>query len=125
MSYEISLSGNGTYVHVRVTEPMTRDLARRIALEANAHSSVHAVKRFLYDMRGAPNVETVFSNYQYANEDMASLQLERSARCAILVRPDDHSHDFVETAIRNAGYQVRLFTVEAEAIAWLAEPGTP
>jgi hypothetical protein len=53
---------------------------------------------------------------------MGELNLDRAARVAILVRPDDISHNFVETVSRNAGYNVRVFRERKAAIDWLENP---
>jgi len=45
--------------------------------------------------------------------------LSTSARVALLVAPEDHSHDFVELVVRNAGYNVRLFRNEGQAKSWI------
>jgi hypothetical protein len=42
---------------------------------------------------------------------------------AILVRPDDRSHDFAETAMKNAGLSVALFRDRERAIAYLRSSG--
>jgi len=47
------------------------------------------------------------------------LDLQKNARSAILTSRDDRSHDMVETFMRNAGYNVRIFTDESAAVAWL------
>jgi hypothetical protein len=39
----------------------------------------------------------------------------------MLTSPNDKSHDFIETVLRNAGYDVKLFVNESEAITWLEE----
>jgi hypothetical protein len=36
--------------------------------------------------------------------------IDKYARIATLVNPDDHSHDFIETVARNAGLNVKIFT---------------
>jgi len=119
MGYTISISEDGKYLWVQVNEPMTRKLAGRIGQEMNAAGARYGLRSYLYDVRNAPNIESPTANYFFAHEDMSSLQLDKSVRSAILASPDDHSHDFAETVLLNAGYIVRLFRDEAAAIAWL------
>jgi recombination DNA repair RAD52 pathway protein len=121
MSYQVEIAKNGRYLICRVSRPVTTDLARQFSMAMDQVSRAHNIKRFLVDVRGAPNVATVFQNYEYANKDMGSLDLQRDVRSAILVDCDDHSHDFVETVTQNAGYVVRVFDDESAAIAWLEE----
>ena len=121
MSFKIALSENGTHLRVRVDEPMSRTLATEIAEALTKLAEKHGVKNYLYDVRNAPNVESVIDNYTFAYEDMSKMEIDREANVAILIREDDTSHDFVETALRNAGYNVRTFDDEAAALAWLGQ----
>jgi hypothetical protein len=99
MSYTISISEDGKYLRVQVNEPMTRKLAVQIGLEMNATGAEYGLKCYLYDMREAPNVELPSVNYFLAHKDMPTLQLDKSVRSAILVSPEDHSHDFGDCSI--------------------------
>lgn len=119
MSYEIRMSENGRYIICRVTQSITVELAREFTIALDQLSRSQRIKRFLVDVRGAPNVASVFQNFDFANKDMADLGLQRDVRSAILVGANDHSHDFVETVTQNAGYGVLVFDDEAAAIAWL------
>lgn len=121
MSYEISISATRTYLLVRVTKPMTRSLARQIALDMKAQSTKHNLKAYLYDVRDSRNCEGIGSNYEFVYRDMADMGFGRDVRAAILAQADDQTHDFIETLCRNAGYDVRLFREGAPAIAWLEE----
>ncbi|NCU00181.1 hypothetical protein [Candidatus Macondimonas diazotrophica] len=91
-----------------------------VALDAARRA--HGIKRFLVDVRNAPNLANTVQNYHFANADMTALDLQRDVRSAMLVALWDHRHDFVETFTQNAGYGVRLFRDEATAIAWLEAP---
>jgi hypothetical protein len=119
MSYSVSLSPDGKYLICRVSGEVTVEIARefRSALLDMSHAT--NVKLFLTDARGAPNKSSVLDNYCYAYSDLKEIDFPRASRSAILVDPADRSHDFVETATRNAGYSVRVFQDEAAAITWL------
>lgn len=119
MAYTISIPARKTYIRIQVTDVITVELARHFSQEARQWGIDHNLSRFLFDMRTVPNVETTLTNYLVAYEDMAQLKLSRVARSAILVSPDDQSHYIVETVTRNAGYNVRLFSDETAAVAWL------
>ena len=121
MDYEISLASTGKYIVCRVIGPMTVDIARQFAKDMDQLSRERNIKRFLTDVRNAPNVSDVFQNYTFANKDMADLNLQRDVRAAVLVDPNDKSHDFIETVTQNAGYVVRVFDDENAAILWLDE----
>ena len=121
MDYNISVSENEKYILVKVNQPMTINLGRRCGLDATKLGERNNINCYLFDLRGAPNIENVLPNYQFAYEDMDNLGFPRNARSALLTDPDDKSHDFMETLFRNAGFNVRLFSNEHSAIAWLVE----
>lgn len=70
MSYEITISGSGKYLRVRIVGEMTRKLAQQIAVDATGRSIEHGVERFLYDVRDAPNVETILSSLAERHEPL-------------------------------------------------------
>lgn len=121
MKYDISLAPSGKYVICRVYEPVTTETALEFGKAAAAASKLHNVCCQLYDVRWVRNVNSVHLNYDFAYHDMQQFELESSNRAAILADPMDHSHDFVEIVSRNAGYNVRIFTDERQAIEWLEE----
>ena len=72
------------------------------------------------DLTEAKHVDTVTNTYKFAYEDMQFLPgINKNVRVAVLVSPDDHSHDFVETVARNAGQNVTLFREREAAIQYL------
>jgi hypothetical protein len=121
MSYKVAISENGSFVICKVTGQFTADVAKQFTIEMDRVSRASGIKRFLTDVRNAPNVSDVFQNYSFVNTDMTELKLQKDVRSAILVSATDTSHDFVETASRNAGYNVRVFDDEGGAAAWLSE----
>ena len=121
MINEIKISDNGKYIIVQVKENMTRALAERLGLEAVQLGNTKNITRFLYDLRDSRNTETINANYIFAKQDMKRIEPNPENMIAMLTSPDDKSHDFIETVLRNAGYTVKLFIDEAEAITWLEE----
>ncbi|KAA3649737.1 MAG: hypothetical protein DWQ11_18270 [Proteobacteria bacterium] len=119
MGHTVFLSDCGRFVGCRVHEDVTIERARRFTEDTVAFGKARRITLFLYDVRGARNIETVFHNYRFANEDMARLNVNRAGSVAVVTDPDDHSHDFVETAVRNAGYDVRMFGDYDSAVCWL------
>lgn len=118
--YEITVSADGTHIIIDIMAPMTVELGFQCGREASALGKRMGISRYLFDSRGAPNVESVLPNYDFAYKGLESFGFPRHSRSALLTDPDDMSHDFMETLFLNAGYEVRLFRDEAEAIAWLA-----
>jgi isopentenyldiphosphate isomerase len=121
MTNEIKISDNGKYIIVQVKENMTRALAERLGLEAVQLGNTKNIARFLYDLRDSRNTETINANYIFAKQDMKRIEPNPENMIAMLTSPNDKSHDFIETVLRNAGYTVKLFIDEAEAISWLEE----
>lgn len=119
MSYEITLAANGKYLCVRVTGIINREIALQYGREARRLALQHSIEGYLIDVREAVNTGTLGANFQYAYKDLEDMGYSRHWRRAILVKEGDNSHDFIETVCRNAGYIVRLFTREDEAINWL------
>ena len=121
MTKEIKVSDNGKYIIVRVDEDMTRTLAESLGLEAMHLGIKKNLNKFLYDLRNSRNKETINANYIFAKQDLKRLDPNPANKIAMLTSPNDKSHDFIETVLRNAGYNVKLFIVEEEAIIWLEE----
>lgn len=103
--------------------PLSRELAQQITKDTLKvfDAADPRPKGFLFDFRKAPNLESASQVYAFAYHDAQTLKVDRVARAAILVAPDDKSHDFSETVLRNAGYPASIFTDEDAAIRWLEE----
>lgn len=121
MIKEIKVSDSGKYIIVCVNEDMTRSLAESLGLEAMHLGNRKNINKYLYDLRNSRNKESVNANYIFANQDLKRLEPNPSNKIAMLTSPNDKSHDFIGTVLRNAGYDVKLFVNESEAIAWLEE----
>ncbi len=121
MKFKISLAESGKYVICEVFEAVDSKFALEFGKAAAEASHEHGVTLQLYDVRRVRNVNSVHHNYDFAYKDMVNLELEFDNRAAILVDPEDRTHDFVEIVSRNAGYNVRVFIEEERAIAWLEE----
>jgi len=122
MSYRIAPSKDGRYIILTVEGAVTRQTAMQQNVEAHALGSQLGLNCYLCDMRSARNIESPLSGYQFAYEDMQKTSaIDRNARVAILVSPEDHSHDFIETVARNSGLRVALFTQYEEAVRYLIE----
>jgi len=120
MSYSIKPSEDGKYINLKHWGEIDRELTTQRNLEAHALGAELGITRLLVDLTEARHVDTVMNTYGFAYEDMQSLPgINKNARVAVLVSPDDHSHDFVETVTRNAGQNVTLFRDREAAIQHL------
>jgi hypothetical protein len=125
MDYEVSLGGSGRYILVKVLVPMTTAVGVSCGSDAVSLGLEKKVDRFLFDLRNSPNVQAVVDNYEFARKEITKFGFPTSSRSAFLVRPDDKSHDFINTAFFNAGFVTKMFSEEAAAIAWLQQETPP
>jgi len=96
-----------------------------IAVEAHELAERLGIRCQLVDCTKARNVDSASQNYDFAYLDFpSSVALDKRLRVAILVDPDDHSHDFSDIVMRNAGLNVALFRDRGKAIAHLC-PSDP
>lgn len=109
MTYSIAPSVDKKYITVKVTGSISRLLAIKYNLEAHALGREMGIDRFLLDFTECRNTDTVVRNYKYVHDDMKDPGINQEARTAMLVSPNDHSHDFIEALFRDAGVDVTLF----------------
>jgi hypothetical protein len=121
MDFAVFLSDSKKYIVCRALVPVTVEITRDMTQEVAKLAAATGVRNRLIDVRGMPNTMSVSTNYDLAYKDMEEMHIDRSTKVASLQNPDDRSHDFACTAIRNSGFNLRTFTDESEAIAWLEE----
>ena len=120
MSYTISPSEDGKYIVLKYFGDVSRKLSIERVIEAHALGEKLGINSYLVDLTEARNIDSIPDLYEYAYKNTKSVSgLNLNARVAMLVDPDDHSHDFVETVLRNAGHNVVLFRDRESAIKHL------
>ena len=119
MEYQVTLSTNARYVKVTVYRPMNSELGKRLGADAARLAGESNVNRYLFDVRNAPNEQCVSDNYEFANKEISGFGFPKESRSAFLIREDDNSHDFIEAAFQEAGYDVKIFVDESSAVSWL------
>lgn len=120
MPHSVAPSQDGSYVILTVvgTIPTTEMLG--YILEAHALGRELHLSRYLVDASESRNANSPAENYAFARRGVGAQEgIDKSARVAALVSPDDHSHDFIETALRNAGYDFTLFRDREQAVRHL------
>lgn len=126
MTYQTSVSQDGKFISVKVQGIITRVNAMQMNQDVHAFGRLHGLNRYLLDLTESTNSETAFGNYNFAYEDMkAPVGIDRNARVAMLVEPEDHSHDFVEIVSRNSGLDVALFRDRESALNYLLQKVEP
>jgi 3-deoxy-D-manno-octulosonate 8-phosphate phosphatase KdsC-like HAD superfamily phosphatase len=121
MNNEVRVSDSGKYIIVQINTDMTRSLAEQLGIEAIQLGKRNKTNRYFYDLRNSINRETVNANYIYAKQEVQKIEPSYLNKIAMLVSPNDKSHDFVETVLRNAGHNVLIFNDEEKALGWLLE----
>ena len=121
MDYKISLDENLGCIFIKVFNAMTSEVGTRCGPEIVRLSEEKHIKRFLFDVRQAPNTQSDVQNYNFATEGISDFGFPHDSRSAFLVRPDDTSHDIRTTLFLNAGYCVKSFTDEEDAKSWLTK----
>lgn len=122
MTYTIKPSTDGKYIILKHWGKINSDQTTQRNLEAHALGEKLGITRHLVDVTEAQHVDTVMNTYKFAYEDMRLLPgINKKARVAVLVSPDDHSHDFVATVAQNAGQSVKMFRNREAAIQYLLE----
>jgi len=120
MEYSITPSENGKYILITITGDITRAAAMKVNIEAHALGKILGIRAYLVDLTNSKNVESVVDDYEFAYDDMRSEpQIDPLALVALLVGPDDHSHDFLATVSVNAGMRVSLFRDREMALSYL------
>jgi hypothetical protein len=122
MSYKIFLSEDEKYIITKHWGEITSDILLIRIQEAHALGDKLGITKHLMDVTEAKNVESVADTYNFANLDVRKYPgIKLNVRVAVLIDPDDHTHDFAETATRNAGQDVTIFTDRALAVKHLLE----
>ncbi len=120
IQYNITIPENKRYVLIEVEGEINRMNAMEYTLKAHEIAAREGIKKFLVDVTRAINNESVGNNFDFAYEDLKNEpRVARAVRVAMLVAPEDHSHDFVETVAINSGENIRLFRDKSEALTYL------
>lgn len=120
MKFNVSISDRKTYVNIQVSKPVTADLLGDFIREASEKAKKYGIDNFLFDLRRAPNRTAAFDHYEFIYRQSKQLGFAPASKHALVVRPEDKDdYSFVETVLKNAGYQGRMFTDKSVAIEWL------
>jgi hypothetical protein len=119
MTCAITVASDNKYIILKFQGDVTRQSTGKYILEAHELGRKLCINEYLVDMTESRNVDPVIENYEYVHIDMEQAAIPKTARVALLVAPDDHSHDFIVTVFRNAGHNLKLFTDRSQAIRHL------
>jgi hypothetical protein len=120
MSYRIIPSEDHQYIIHKAVGSINRHIMFEQTLEAHALGKKLGINRFLVDLTEARNEDYLANDYFFAHEDMKKNKgINKSAIAALIISPEDRSHDFIEIVLRNAGLSARLFTDPDAAMNYL------
>jgi predicted glycoside hydrolase/deacetylase ChbG (UPF0249 family) len=119
MSVTTTIGPSGKYLVCRVDEPVTAEVVFEMIRQLDELAEQTGIRNRFIDSRGMPNMMSVTTNYDLAYKDMEKMKIDRSTKIASMRLPTDAVDDFASTAIKNAGFNLRMFVDDAEAIAWL------
>ncbi len=122
MNYTITVSETGDYILIVVKGNIDGKVAMQYTIDSHKLGNELGIMKFLLDVREAKNVQMMGDNYNFAAKEIpTSSKVDRRAKVACIVSPDDHSHDFIETVLQNNGVNLTLFRDIDQAIAHLQD----
>jgi hypothetical protein len=121
MDYEIKVSGLGTFVHVIILTDITSEMGMQFLRDAVRLGKQRHMSGMLVDERGHRNLMSNTDQYNLAQSGCSEAGMDRGWKICFIKDVDDKTLDFLETVMLNAGYTVRIFIGEAEAISWIQE----
>ncbi|MDA0745358.1 MAG: STAS/SEC14 domain-containing protein [bacterium] len=122
MSFRIEVDEVFQVVRVEASGDLNPDVGLQIAGEATAVAEPHGIKRFLYDFREMVPRSIAAEVYQLPSR-MGEAGMDRSQKIAVVYTGDEERFRYFETVVRNAGFEVFLFTDIDDAMQWLIGDG--
>jgi len=108
MTFTIEEAAAGTHLLIKVVGKITVPFAVEFIDAAHRAAEKKGITSLLYDVTEAENVESALENFGLVHDELPRLKVKRSTQIILLTALHDHSHDFIETASRNAGYNVTI-----------------
>jgi hypothetical protein len=120
MEYQISVSVDQQYIILKVIGEFTGVELMELITDAHKLGEELGISNHLMDVTEARNMDSITKIYNFAKREIAKYPgINMKAKVAVLVHPEDHSHDFAETVTQNAGQDVTLFRDRNLAISHL------
>ena len=100
MAYNITPENDGKYIIIKVTGTLLREDAMQMVTEAFERGAELGIKRYLMDLTEALHSWGTLADYVFVRDDLLKQsKFNRNARTAVLVAPEDTSHDFIITVL--------------------------
>jgi hypothetical protein len=122
VEYSITPESCGKYIVIKIKGTLQRQDSMEIITKAFEVGAELGIQQYLMDVTEASHSWALGQDYMFVNQDLQNqIKFDRSARTAVLVSPEDHSHDFILTVAMNAGLNIHVFRDEQEALAFLQD----
>ena len=122
MKYNITPSNDKKYIIIKIDGNINVESIMQPIMEAHEMGAKLKTNRFLMDATNSRNVDSTVKNFHFAYEDMKHTNgINTLAIVAALVDINDHSHDFVETVLRKAGFNFKIFRKLEKAIDYILD----
>ena len=119
MNYSVDVSPSGKYIIIKVIGEMTVEIGKITNEKADNLGRRLNIKSLLSDLRECVNREKMDANISFSYKKLPKVKDSIFEKVAMLITPGDRSHDIIYITATNAGYNVRMFSEEEEAVKWL------
>jgi len=121
VDYIIAPDGTGKYIVIKIKGPLRHQDSMQVLIEALDLGAELGIEQYLLDVTESPHAWPLGVDYTFVHETVRNeAKFNRSAKTAVLVSPEDTSHDFIIMVSSNAGLNIRLFRDRDQALAFLA-----
>jgi hypothetical protein len=123
MGHKISIKKGENFVHSYVLGPISWELLAKLMTKTAEKGEKWGFNRYLSDLRGAEKQMRIYQDFEFAQRQAREYGLKPGvSKHALIVRHEEIAeYSFVETAFRNAGYRLKIFTEEDAAFDWIRE----
>ncbi len=121
-----SMEPNITYdpefgvVKVKAEGMLNNQIGLELAQKAIDIASKHQCSKILCDFTEMKVTASTLKIYEYPSHAI-QMGVPRHLKVAVVYSIDEENHKFWETVTRNAGFLVRVFALQDEAIKWPAD----
>lgn len=122
MDYTTGVSEDKSYVFITAgQQELTLFSALMSTKEVVKLAEPLQIKKLLIDLRKYKSKTSNLDKYKFAYQGAEDAGLNRDWKLAILKSPEDSEPHSIETLMREANYNCKLFTKENAAINWLKD----
>lgn len=121
MKYKIEIAKSEKHLYAKCSENVSMQLALNIARDLTKKGNELNIFSCLLDYRGFKSIANLSEQYSFAHNEGSKAGFDIKWQIALLRDPEDNSSAFLETLMKNAGFNMKLFDDEKMAIKWLEQ----